>query len=68
MAVSTNFDVLLEFNGLFKGSDQGYDRVLSNIAAYSHLEEDQVRTTVVEQLTQSSTEFSLSSVSSGKFS
>ena len=50
-----------------QGTGQGYDRVLSNIVAYAHLEEDQVRSAVTDQLIQSSSEESLPSTSSGIF-
>ena len=39
--------------------------MLHNIAAYAHLDEDQVRSAVADQLTQSSSEESLPSTSSG---
>ena len=55
-----------EINFIFKGSEPGYDRVLTNIAAYAHLEEDQVRSAVIDQLNQSSSEPSLPSTSSGE--
>ena len=41
--------------------------MLSNIVAYAHLEEDQVRSAVTDQLIQSSSEESLPSTSSGIF-
>ena len=66
MTVSTLSECYWDFT-YFKGSEQGYDRVLSNIAAYSHLDEEQVRSIVAGQLSQSSSDFSLPSTSSGKF-
>ena len=65
MTVSTLTEYYWDFT-YFKGSEQGYDRVLSNITAYSHLAEEQVRSIVADQLSQSSSDFSLPSTSSGK--